>query len=69
MTDKIVNSLWWLAVMSMLCIAAGVALFVGYRGMFDLIAGRWTAGVVAMIVSAGACAGAMLLGKHRNDLW
>ena len=57
-----------MAVMSMICATAAVALFVGYRGLFEMLAARWVSGVVCVAVSFLAGAAAFQLCKHRNDL-
>ncbi len=68
MTDRIVNSAWWLALMTMICAASGMALFVGYRGLFELLAARWTGGALCLAISVGAAIAAFQLCRHRNDL-
>jgi hypothetical protein len=68
MADRIVNSIWWLALMSMICVAGAVALFIGYRGLFELIAQRWTNGILFLGVSLLAAIAALQLCRHRNDL-
>lgn len=68
MTDRILNSAWWLAVMAMICASAGISLFVGYRGLFDLLASRWAGGTTSLIISVIAGIAAFQLCRHRNDL-
>jgi hypothetical protein len=66
--DRILCSAWRMAIVVMICGAGGVALFVGYRGMFELLAGRVaSAGVCAGIGATGAWAAALLC-RHRSDL-
>jgi hypothetical protein len=68
MTDRLLNSAWWLTVMGMICAAAATALFVGYRGIFDLLAQRWSNGMTCLIISACAAFGAYQLCRYRNEL-
>jgi hypothetical protein len=68
MTDRIVNSLWWLAVMWMICVAGCAALFLAYHGMFELIAARWTNGSIFTTLGILAAAAALQLCRHRNDI-
>jgi hypothetical protein len=57
-----------MVVMSMICAATGVALFVGYRGLFEALALRWTTGAICFAVSLIAGIAAFQLCRHRNDL-
>jgi hypothetical protein len=68
MTDRLLNSAWWLTFMSMICLTAGMALFFGYRGLFDLLAAGWMSGAVNLLVGAGATFAALNLCRVRNDL-
>jgi hypothetical protein len=68
MTDRIVNSIWWLAVMSMICTATCVALYIGYRALFELFAAKWAIGVTFLSISLLAALAALQLCRHRNDL-
>lgn len=68
MSERIVNSAWWTTIMLMIGIAAAVALFVGYRGLFELLGGRWSSGTAAIATSIAAATGAFMLCRHRNDL-
>jgi hypothetical protein len=68
MTDRILSSAWWLVVMAMICAAATAGLFIGYRGLFELLAQRWDSGIVGLLVAIACAAGAMQLCRHRNDL-
>jgi hypothetical protein len=68
MTERIVNSLWWLAVMSMICVAGCVSLFLAYHGLFELIATRWPSGSIFTTLSILAAVAAFQLCRHRNDI-
>ena len=68
MTERIVNSTWWLALMTMICGTGAGALFLGYRGLFELLAGRWESGFFCVLISIGAGAANWVLCRHRNDL-
>jgi hypothetical protein len=68
MTDRIVNSLWWLAVMSMICVAGWAALFLAYHGMFEFIAARWISGSIFTSISIVAAVAALQLCRHRDDI-
>jgi hypothetical protein len=68
MCERIVNSTWWLAVMGMICVAAAGALLVGYRGMFEVLAGRCESGGWSLAMSFVCGAAAWVLCRYRNDL-
>ena len=68
MADRIINSVWWTAVMTMIGLAGLVAMLLSYRSIFDLLAGRWEAGILSMIGALAAGAGTLALCRHRNDL-
>lgn len=66
--DRILSSAWRLAIVAMICAAGGVALFVGYKGMFELLAARWASAAFCVAIGAAGGWAALLLCKHRNDL-
>jgi hypothetical protein len=68
MTDRIVNSIWWLALMSMICVAGAAALFGGYHGLFELVARRWISGTIFCSISLLAGISTLQLCRYRNDL-
>ena len=69
MTDRILNSAWWLAAMSMICVLAGLSLVTGYFGFFELLAGRFHSAILLMPIGVVAGTAAFKLARHRNDLW
>jgi hypothetical protein len=68
MTDRILTSAWWLAVMTMICGAGGATLYIGYRGLFELLAQRWQSGGVSIVVAVFCASAAIQLCRHRADL-
>lgn len=68
MTDRILNSAWWMTVMAMICLTAGGALYLGYRGLFDTLAAQWVAGAVNLMVGCTAAAASLALCRLRDDL-
>jgi hypothetical protein len=68
MTERIVNSTWWMVVMTMICATGAVALIVGYRGLFEVLAGRVQPGTACLGISLICGVGTWTLCKHRNDL-
>lgn len=54
--------------MAMICALAGISLFVGYRGLLDLLAAHWMTAGICGTISAISGAGAMTLCRYRNDL-
>ncbi len=67
-TDRLLNSVWWAVVMGMICMAAGATLLIGYRGLFELLAQRWTSGIAGVVLAIICATGAIALCRHRNDL-
>lgn len=68
MTDRIINKAWWLAVMALICTTGVAGLFLSYRSLFDLLAGRWQVGGLGVILGFGLAFSTWLLCRHRNDL-
>jgi hypothetical protein len=68
MTDRILNSAWWLTTMSMICLSAGLALYLGYRGLFDVLAASWVSGAVNMSIGTCATFVTITLCRLRDDL-
>ena len=68
MTNRILNSAWWLAVMAMICALAGAALYIGYRGLFELLAQRWEGGTISIAVAVVSASATIQLCRYRNDL-
>ena len=68
MSDRIVNSTWWLTLMFMIAATGCTALFVGYRGMFELFAARWEAGASLVGISVACATATLMMCRYRNDL-
>jgi hypothetical protein len=68
MSERIINSTWWLTVMGMICLSAAATLLLGYRGVFDLLAGRFEAGGASVTISLFCGVGSWALCRYRNDL-
>jgi hypothetical protein len=68
MTDRLINSAWWIMVMGLICTVAVAGLFLGYRAMFDFFAGRWDAGLVGIVAGFACAGGTVLLCRHRDEL-
>lgn len=54
--------------MALICIAGGAGLYLGYRSLFDLIAGRWEMGLIGVMIGVAFGAGTFALCRHRDDL-
>jgi hypothetical protein len=68
MTDRIINSAWRLSVMGLICVAGVAGLFLGYRALFDLLAGRWSMGLIGAMIGIALGSATFLLCRHRDDL-
>jgi hypothetical protein len=68
MFDRILAYIWWIAVMGMICLAGGVCLCVGFRGMLDLLAAQWASGLASLLLSVAAAVASLGLCRHRDDL-
>lgn len=68
MFDRLLNSALWLVVMGMISATAGGSLILGYRGLFNLCAGRYPGGAIAVATGLVLAAGTYLLCRHCNDL-
>ncbi|WP_428936956.1 hypothetical protein [Fontivita pretiosa] len=54
--------------MGMICLAGGVCLCVGFRGMLDLLAAQWASGLASLLLSVAAAVASLGLCRHRDDL-
>jgi hypothetical protein len=54
--------------MLLICTTASVCLYVGYRGVFEMLASRWAPALAAIVLSGAAGLAAVQLCRHRNDL-
>lgn len=54
--------------MGMICAMGVAGLFLMYRSLFDLIAGRWGMGVIGVTMGIGCVAGTVALCRHRDEL-
>lgn len=68
MTDKIVIKTWWLLTLALVAVSAIACVMTAYRGMFDLIAARWTGAGSLALASFFLGGGSYLLCKYRGDL-
>ena len=68
MSDRIVNSTWWLTLMFMIATTGCTSLFVGYRGMFEVLAARWDVGAALLGISVACGVATLLMCRYRNDL-
>jgi hypothetical protein len=68
MCDRIINSSWWLAIMALIAGTSSAALAMGYRGMFELLGGRFSQGSTFVGASFACGVAAWTLCRHRNDL-
>jgi hypothetical protein len=68
MGERLLNSTWWMAVMTMISATGAAALAIGYRGVFDLLAGRYHAGATCLGISLACGLASGALCKYRNDL-
>jgi hypothetical protein len=69
MTDRIVNSSWWLVLMGMIGCTGCTGLYAGYRGLFELFAQRWNQGGALVALSLACGLATWLLARHRHDLF
>ena len=60
--------MWWFAVMAMIMTTGTMAMVLGARGVFELIAMRWESGAVSEIVAIVAALATLQLCRFRNDL-
>jgi hypothetical protein len=68
MLDRLLNGALWLAVMGLITATAGASLLLGYRGLFNLCAGRYPSGGIAVGVGLALAGASYLLCRHGNDL-
>jgi hypothetical protein len=68
MTDRIIHSAWWLAVMAMIFSAAAVAMFSACNGVLDLIGQHFSAAVPKLVLACVAAVTALQICRYRNDL-
>jgi len=68
MFDRILSYTWWIAVIAMICLAGGVCLYVGFRGMLELLAAQWASGLASLLLSVAAATAGLGLCRHRDDL-
>lgn len=68
MTDRIVQSAWWMVVMGMVLATGTMAMVFGARGIFELIAARWTTGAISEAAAIIAALATLQLCRLRNDL-
>ena len=68
MFDRLLSSALWLTVMGMISATAGASLILGYRGLFNLCAGRYPGGAIAVASGIVLASAAYLLCRHCNDL-
>jgi len=68
MFDRILTSLWWIAVMGMICLACALCLYVGFRGVLELLAAQWRSGLASLLLSSAAAAASVGLCRVRDDL-
>ncbi len=54
--------------MAMICGTGVVGIYVGYGGMLDLLAFRWTSATAGLAVAVGCAVGTWQLCRFRNDL-
>ena len=54
--------------MGMIFSTAGIALILGYRGLFNLCNARYPLGAIAIVIGSLLAAGSFLLCRHCNDL-
>ena len=68
MSDRLINSTWWLVVLGLICTTGSAALVFVYKGLFDVLAGRYSGGVTCLAWSIACGIGAWALCRHRNEL-
>ena len=68
MFNRMLSGALWLVVVGMITATAGAALILGYRGVFDLCAGRLNVGSITLAIGVALAGGSYLLARHGNDL-
>lgn len=68
MTDRIINSAWWISVMGLICVVGVAGMYLVYRSLFDVLAGRWMAAMIGVTVGVGCAVGTVALCRHRDEL-
>jgi hypothetical protein len=68
MMDRLLHFGLWLSVIGMITVASAICLFLGYGGIFDLIAGHYPHGSALLGASLLLGVGAYSLSCHGNEL-
>jgi hypothetical protein len=68
MLDRLLNSALWLVVMGLISLTAIFSLLLGFRGLFNVCAGRYPAGGLTVMLGVILAGGSFLLCRYCNDL-
>ena len=68
MSDRLVYSGWWTAIMLLIAFTGVASLVMAYRGVFQIFAGAWQVGGGSLAASIPMACASYLLARHRGDL-